>query len=73
MLYPFVYEPDPKMYQGDSVKFLNVARLTTCNDARLTATQQAACAKCIGIKRRDACLATVSNTFYGADEHSCTW
>lgn len=55
------------------MKFLSVAPPTVCNDVRLTAAQQAACAKCIAIKQRDACLATVSNTFYGADEHSCTW
>ena len=47
--------------------------LLACNDTRLTATQQAACLKCISIRRRDTCLATVSDTFWGADEQSCTW
>lgn len=54
-------------------EFTNAKTITACNDTRLTATQQAACAKCIGIKRRDACLATVSDTYWGVDQSSCTW
>ncbi len=47
--------------------------ITACNDARLSAGQQAACLKCIGIKRRDACLKTTAATYWHADDQSCAW
>ena len=63
----------PLIYDDDEYKFLRASRITACNDTRLSAAQQSACAKCIGIKSRAACLATISNIYFGVDEHSCTW
>lgn len=53
--------------------FTAAAPITACNDVLLSPAQQAACARCIGITRRDECLATVSDTYWGVDQHSCTW
>lgn len=57
----------------EASEFTDATPITACNDILLTAAQQAACAKCIGIKRCDACLATVSDTYWGVDQSSCTW
>lgn len=66
---PAVIEP---IFYEDT-DFTAAAPITACNITWLSDVQQAACARCIGITRRDACLATVSDTFWGVDQHSCTW
>jgi len=63
----------PLIYDDDEGKFLKASPISACTDPRLSAAQQSTCAKCIGIKSRAACLAAVSNTYFGVDEHSCTW
>lgn len=64
-----MFPPSPNSYQ----EWLLQAPYTACNDTRLEALEQAACLKCISLRRRDACLKTTSDTFWGADKQSCTW